>query len=226
MARLGWRLLLIDLRTRLAERLIAWRQRGLNRLLSGLYGSPVVVASGGQAGLAAALVLWYLEGGVKHLVMLRNTAGDDTRARFISAYGLHGKAHMGDALLAAVQHSTGSMFMRTFKPDNLALDRVAAVPMFTATDDTTGLPTPVQALVWCVQLQPAQLELLHPPKGLALVQVPEFGLSSSQISPTHRSLFNALGRHLPKGKLPQAELTAQQIDDTLRPVGSSPRVVH
>jgi hypothetical protein len=209
---------------------VALRQRGLNRLLSGLYGSPVVVAPGGQVGLAAALVLWYLDNGVKHLVMLRNstkkTGSDDTRARFISAYGLHGKPHMGEALLAAVQHSTGSMFMRTFKPENLALDRVAAVPMFMATDEATGLPTPVQALVWCVQLQPAQLELLHPPAGLTLVQVPEFGLSSSQISPTHRALFNALGRHLPKGKLPQAELTAQQIDETLRPVGSTTRVVH
>lgn len=209
-----------------AVRLVALRQAGLNRVLSGLYGSPVAVGPTGQVGVAGAVIFWYLQDGFKQFLMIKNTDGADQRARFVSAYGLHGQPHMGDAVRLAVMASLGKVFTKTVDAKLLGVDRVAAVPVFTTQDEITGQTSPVQALVWCVQIQPTQAELVATPKGMAVAVVPEFGMSSSKVSPTHRGLWQAVGRHLPKAKLPAAEIPAEAVDDAVRGVDTGPRTLH
>jgi hypothetical protein len=210
----------------LAAHLVALRQYLTNKTLSALYGAAVSVGPKGQVGVAAAVVLWFMQDGFKHYMMIKNTSGAEQRARFVSVFGLTGQAHMGAAAKLAINHALGPVLAKTIADNVLAPDRVAAAPVFYATDEATGAMLPVQALVWCVQVQPAQAELVQAGKGLTMVLVPEFGIKSSQISPTHRGLLQAVSRHLPKNKDLLEAATAGKVEDKLPEIVSAPRVLH
>jgi hypothetical protein len=55
--------------------------------------------------------------------------------------------------------------------------------------------------------------------------VPEFAMGSNKVSPTHRSLWESVQRHLPKVKNERAR--AEVVEDSIREVGhGGGRVVH
>lgn len=219
------RLVLLNVR----DSLLALRGRVIDRALSGIYGAPMratpVTTAGGQVGVAGAVVLWFMQDGFRHYVMVKNDK-TDPRARFVSSLGFGGYRNMGEALRAAVKFQLGDVFARTLGDGALSLDRVAAAPVFSLTDETTGVATPVQSLVWVVQIQQAQTELIMAGPGCVPVMVPEFGLVSNKVSPTHRALVESVRRQLPKLKNVKADPTPEQIEDAVGVIGSGGRILH
>lgn len=182
------------------NRWVRFRNAFMTRWLSLLYGQPVEVVPKGHVALAGAVVLWFLQDGFKQFVLLKQNDGDG-RARFISCLGTGPHNDMGSALAAVLKSQLGEVFARTVEKRLLNADRVAAAPLFSYTDDGLGTTSPVQTLVWVVQMNPAALDLIHTGKNAQVMVVAEFGLSSNKISPTHRALYQSAMRHLPKGKM-------------------------
>lgn len=187
-------------------RVFSLRQRVLDALITFLYGMPMQVLPRGHAGLAAALVLWVVQEGQRQVVMVRNPKAKDNRARLVSCLGLAGAADMGVALRSALESQLGRVFARTIDKQLIQADRVAAAPVFTYADEETGIASPVQILAWVMQIQPVQLDLIHPGQGLELVLIPEATLdaapaAASHISPTHRAIWHSIHRHLPSMKV-------------------------
>jgi hypothetical protein len=205
------------------NRWVRFRNHWLTRWLSLLYGQPVEVVPKGHVALAGAVVLWFLQDGFKQFVLLRQENGDG-RARFVSCLGTGAHADMSHALTAVLKNQLGEIFSRTIESRLLAPDRIAAAPLFSYNDESVGTTSPVQTLVWVVQISPAALDLIHTPAGTQVMVVAEFGLSSNKISPTHRSLYQAAQRHLPKGRTPKSE---DKPDDGIKVLESAaPRTVH
>lgn len=184
------------------------RQKVLNAILSHLYGSKMQVMPAGHVGLAGAMVLWTVQDGGRQMVFVRSPNGRDTRARLVSCMGMGRSADMAQAMREAVRNQLGPAFAKSLKLDKLSLDRVAAAPMFTYTDEDNGIVTPVQVLMWVQQIQPVQLELLELPEGQELVLVSESLMRSGKamaVAPTHYALWRSVLRHLPVKTLPREE---------------------
>lgn len=183
-------------------RWLAVRQTMLDGLFSTLYGTPMQVLPKGHAGLAAAVVLWFMQDGQRNVIMVRNPKGRDNRARLVSCLGLASAVDMSVGLRGALESQLGKVFARTIDKKLLNTDRVAAAPVFTYTDDETGISSPVQVLAWVVQIQPVQMELIHTASNLELVLITEQTLdaapaSTTHLSPTHRAIWHSVHRHLP-----------------------------
>lgn len=166
------------------------------------------VLPAGHVGLAGALVLWMVQDGGRQLIMLRSPSAADNRARLVSCMGLGTFGDMALAMKAAAKAQLGDVFAKTLKLDKLSLDRVAATPMFTYTDEEHGIVTPVQVLVWVQQVQPVQLELVSMAAGNELVIVNEAALASGKagaVSPTHMAILRSVARHLPQKVLPRED---------------------
>lgn len=220
---------------RLWGRYLAWRGGMVNRLLTFMYGHPMQVLPKGHVGLAGGVVFWYLQDGFKQFVMVRGNDGDG-RARFVSCLGLGKHPDLGGALRAVVELQLGKVFARSLGAKLFEADRVAAAPLFTYADEALGTSCPVQALVWVVQVQPAQVDLIETqssdvPGSVQAVMVPEFALSSQKVSNTHRSLWHAVQRHIPKGKLAREgvvldEAAADEAINEVSSGGRGSRVLH
>jgi hypothetical protein len=182
------------------QRWAAVRQRWLNGLLSRLYERPVRVVPTHTVALAGAAVLWVWQGGTRQLIMVRPKEGADTRARFISCLGLGQHPEMASALQQTLRHQLGATFTRLLPKSALALDKVAAAPLLSMTDEDTGGQLPLQVLAWVAEVRPQALDLLELGTNLELVLVAENAIGSTQISPTHRTLWQAVQRHVPKAK--------------------------
>lgn len=215
----------------------AWRVGYANGLMSVFFGAPMQVvparkepAAGPQVTVAGAVVFWYLEGGIKHFVMLRQPEYGETadgRGRWLSCFGLGAHADMPAALRNAVKTQMGAVFSGTLPAHLLDADRVAAAPMFSVSD-ASGAPSPVQTLVWVAHLQPAQVDVIEPVRGVSVMLVPEFSMNSSQISPTHRAIFHAAARHLPKGRAAKEDrMTDAEVEASIVSAqGRSGKVIH
>lgn len=166
------------------------------------------VVPAGHVGVAAALVLWTVQDGGRQLVFVRSPSARENRARLISVMGIGKHTDMAAAMIAAARAQVGDLFVKTLKLDKLSLDRVAAAPMYVYTDETCGIMTPVQVLVWVQQVLPVQLELIKLAQGSELVIVNEQTLlngKTSGVSPTHIAMWRAVARHLPQKMLPREE---------------------
>lgn len=188
----------------------------MGKLLSSLYGSPMQVLPAGHVGLAGALVLWVAQSGGRQMLFLRNTQGPDTNARLTSFFGLGKHEDMATAMRASARTQLGETFCKSLKIQNIQLDKVAAAPMFTYTDEANGIVTPVQTLVWVMQVQPVQLELLELQPNHELVLVPEHTLRNTRpahISPTHVAIWRSIMGHLPLKKLPADSDAAAELEE-------------
>jgi hypothetical protein len=188
---------------------LRFRNKTITRWLSFIYGQPVEVVARGHVALAGAVVLWYLQDGFKQFILLKQSEGDG-RARFVSCLGTGPHNDMGQALAAVMKNQLGEVFARTIEKRLFGADRVAAAPLFSYTDDGLGTTSPVQTLVWVVQVNPAAIDLIQTGKVAQVVVVAEFGLSSDKISPTHRTLYQSIMRHLPKGKMAKTETSPEE----------------
>lgn len=207
----------------LSQRLRKWgwtflvmRQKAMSKALSYLYGSPMQVLPAGHVGLAGALVLWVAQSGGRQMLFLRNTASTDSNARLTSFFGLGKHEDMAAAMRTSARTQLGETFCKSLKVQNITLDKIAAAPMFTYTDEQNGIVTPVQTLVWVMQVQAVQLELIELQPDHELVMVPEHTLRTTRpahISPTHVAIWRSIMGHLPLKKLPTDSDAAAELDE-------------
>jgi hypothetical protein len=176
------------------------RQNYINYILSKLYERPVVVAPAHVVGVAGVAVLWVWQGGQRQWLMVRPKESSDTRARFVSCLGVGPHPEMSSALTAALRAQLGATFTRLLPAGSLAADAIAAAPLLTMTDEDTGSQLPLQTLAWVAEIRPHQLDTLQLAAPLELVLVAENAMGSAQISPTHRLIWQAVQRHVPKAK--------------------------
>lgn len=184
---------------------LAWmrtRQRLMDGVLSSLYAAPMRVLPRGYVGVAAAAVFWFWQDGVRQVILLRTPQKKDSRARLVSCFGLGAHPDLSHAMRASVETQLGKTFSKTLDKKDFAPDRVAAAPMFTFHDDSNGISSPVQVLAWTVPINPVQLDLIELAPGMELAVTTEAVLNQpgSGISPTHRNIWLAVARHLPKLK--------------------------
>lgn len=185
---------------------VAWmrlRQRLMDGLLSALYTTPMRVLPQGYVGVAAATVFWFWRDGVRQVVMVRTPQKRDSRARLVSCFSLGAHPDLSHAMKAAVEAQLGRVFFKTLDKNALNADRVAAAPMFTFHDDSNGISSPVQVLAWAVPIDPVQLELISLAPDLEMAVTTEAVLNqpgNATLSPTHRNIWLAVARHLPKLK--------------------------
>lgn len=180
----------------------------------------------GYVGLAGAVVMWFVENGQRHLLMVRQAKGGDGKARFLSCMGVGPHADIGVALKATAKGQFGDVFTRSVLGKGiLQADRVACAPLFNYTDAAVGVSSPVQSLVWVVQVHPQVLDVIHTPDGFQAVRVPENLVTSDKVSPTHQALFATVQRHLPKMKAMPVS-NAEIVEETVREIAAATRVVH
>jgi len=195
--------------------LLVARQKAMAKILTYLYGSPMQVLPAGHVALAGALVLWVAQNGGRQMLFVRNPTAKDPNARLTSFFGLGKHEDMAAAMRASARAQLGESFCKTLKINKIGLDNIAAAPMFTYTDDANGIVTPVQTLVWVMQVQPMQLELLALPPEHELVIIPESSLRNSRpanVSPTHIAILRSTLKHLPLKKLPEQTSTTEPDD--------------
>jgi hypothetical protein len=207
------------------------RQALMGYLLTNLYGTPMRVLPAGHVGIAGAIVLWLVQNGGRQLVMVRQPAAKDNRARLVSCMGVGRHGDMASALRAAVTAQLGEVFARSLKLEKIANDRVAAAPMYTYTDEANGIVTPVQVLAWVLPLQPVQLELIKLAPGFELVMVQEAQLLAGRttgIAPTHLAIWRSVQRHLPQRALPVQDDTEPREERVAEALGKgrSGKVLH
>lgn len=221
-------------RSRFMRSFIELRQTFVNKLLSMMYGVPMQVMPKGNVALAGAVVLWFAqEGGGRQFIMIRNAKegkGLDGRARFVSVLGVGRHANVPEALQAALKAQLGEVFAKSAGSATITVDRVAAAPLFSYVDEGTGVSMPVQSLVWVVHVAAPLADVITTPDGLQAVMVPEFALRKAEkvadkISPTHKALWQAVQRQLPKMKGAEV-IPLEALEESIRPVGSGGRLLH
>lgn len=215
----GWRV-------RLKAAFYRGRQNVVNTVFSLLYGQPMQVMPKGHVALAGAVVFWYVQDGQRMFVMVRQDGEDEGKVRFVSCMGTGRHGDMSSALKAVVKAQLGDVFARSAIGGKvLHADHVAAAPLFSYTDPHVGVPLPVQSLVWVVHVSHHVAELAVTPPGLQVMMVPEGSMGSAKVSATHRNLWQAVQRQLPKMKKADT-VTPEAVEDAIRTLSAGPRIVH
>ncbi len=197
---------------------VTLRQSLVNQVFSKLYERPVMLAPAHAVGLAGVAVLWLWQGGQRQLLMVRPKVGNDTRARFVSCLGLGKHPDMPTALRHTLQRQLSETFTNLLPSRTFAADAVAATPLLAMTDEDTGAQLPLQILAYVAELRPNQLETLELAENLELVLVAENAIGSAQVSPTHRTVWQAVQRHIPKAKHTKTrEDSVAVLEDESRP---------
>ena len=184
----------------------------------------------GYVGLAGAVVFWYVENGQRFMLMVRQepkVLGGDGKARFVSAMGLGVSADMGTALRKVALAQLGEVFVRSVLAKGaLQADKVVCAPLFNYTDEAVGVASPVQSLLWVVQVNPHMVDVIVTPEGVQALRVPEQALAGSdKVSATHKALLATVQRHLPKMK-PVPVASAELVEENIRELSAGVRVVH
>lgn len=185
---------------------LALRQRSVAKILTALYGRPVMVAPQHVVALGGVMVLWSwptengrTQSGPKMLLMVRPKAKTgDRRARFVSHLGLGKAPDLTTALRQTLINQLGPVFTRLLGTEAFSPRKIAAMPLLNLTDEDTGGQIPLQLMAWVAELRPNQEAAIQLAENLELVWVDETALDSPQISPTHRQLWRTIEPTLPK----------------------------
>lgn len=206
-------------RVALAGKLVAW-----------LYGRPMTVTPFQNSAIAGLVVFWYIEGGVRHFVMIKNTAVSPS-ARFASCLGVGENKDISEATRNTIKTLLGSVFYKSLDAGLIAQDRVASVPTFKCEEPTSGESVPVNGVVWAVQITPEQAQLCQPEmKNIDVVAVPEYAMGGNEVASSHQMVYQSVLRHIHGVQPSLQDLGLEQVEDTFKEMfgakKTSDKIIH
>lgn len=189
-------------------------------------GRQVKLGHTSAAPLQGMLVLWYLDGGMRKFVLLRHKA-EGTPARFVSAVAENDQP-IDETLFKAATAALGKTFTRAFERNLLGPDRVAATVLLrSAEGDAPHESHAVHTLCWLAQITREQAQLCASAlPGMEVLAVPEFSIMSKQVDVQHRVVYQALGRHLNDDGLGEPGLMVDRLEEFLKKMGSTHKMLH
>ena len=194
-----------------------------------LYGREMTITPFSNSAIAGLVVFWYLEGGVRHYVMIKNSK-IKSGARFVSCLGLGENENITQATQNTVRTLLGSVFYKSLDSNLIAQDRVASVPTFKCEEPTLGESVPVNGVVWAVQISPEQAGLCQPEmKNVDVVAVPEFAIGGNEVAQSHQMVYQSVLKHIHGTKQTLKEFGVDQLEDAFQDmVGkkSSSKTIH
>jgi hypothetical protein len=173
--------------------------------------------------IAGGVVFWYMEQGIRYFVMVKPVSGGN--ARFASCLGIGEQPDIASAVSHSVKQLLGKVFYRSLDKALLTADRVATVNCFNhETDD--GKSSPVHGVFWCVQITPEQAQLCQPKEANTdVIAVPEMGIMTDGISPSHQTIYQTMSRHLYSSNS-WDDLGLEQVEDMAGHAHTISRTIH
>lgn len=200
-----------------------------NKIVGWLYGREMTITPFQNSAIAGLVVFWYIDNGVRHFVMVKNSAVSNN-ARFVSCLGIGENKDITEATRNTVKSIMGSVFYKSLDSSLLAQDRVASVPTFKCEEPSLGESVPVNGVVWAVQITPEQAGLCQPEmKNVDIVAVPEFSIVGNEVAPSHQMIYQSVLKHIHGIKPSLQELGIEQLEDAFKDmVGrkSSSKIIH
>jgi hypothetical protein len=196
-------------------------------IVAALYGEKMYISSQRKGAIAACVVFWYIEDGVRKFVMTRNAEQKSPNIRFVGCMDSDDALPANASLMRVVKTSLGDVFYKALDTHLLDIDRVAAAPLLSFDDPITNRATPVQGLCWAVQITPEQAQLCAPTRsGLEVIAVPEHALLGPDVAPTHKLIYQSVLRHVHSHSVVGEGMLMDKLDEMLRRAGSGQRTIH
>ena len=200
-----------------------------NKVVGWLYGREMTITPFQNSAIAGLVVFWYIENGVRHFVMVKNSKVSNN-ARFVSCLGIGQNKDITEATRNTVKAIMGSVFYKSLDNNLIAQDRVASVSTFKCEDHSIGESVPVNGVVWAVQITPEQAGLCQPEmKNVDIVAVPEFAIVGNEVAHSHQMIYQSVLKHIHGIKPSLQELGIEQLEDAFKDmVGrkSSSKIIH
>ncbi|MBI1363430.1 MAG: hypothetical protein GC134_05550 [Proteobacteria bacterium] len=197
------------------------------KLVSLLYGQKMYIASQHKGAVAACVVFWYIEDGIRKFVMTRHTDLKTANIRFVGSMASEDAQPANNSLVRAIKTTLGDVFFKALDVHLLDADRIAAAPMLSFDDPITKQPTPVQGLCWAVQITAEQAQLCAPTRNnLEVIAVPEHAMLGPDIAPAHKLIYQSVLRHIHSHSVVSEGAMMDKLEDMLRRAGSSQRTIH
>ena len=204
-----------------------WRHRLAHWLTGKLYGQSMHISSFKPSLVAASVVFWYEDHGLKKFLMVRDISAQKPTARFAGCLESKTDAPLGQTLHDNIKHMMGKQFARTIDKTLLEAHHVKAAPTLSMTDKATGEKLPVQGVVWMVQITKAQTELCNSEDGrLEVVAVPQYAMTGKDISPAHKVIYQAVRGHFPAGQSAGSKATLDRTKDFLESMRDASKNLH
>jgi hypothetical protein len=199
------------------------------RIVKILYGREMTITPFQNSAIAGLVVFWYLESGVRHFVMIKNSKlGGESR--FVSCIGLGTNKDITEATQNTVKGLLGSVFYKSLDNSLITQDRVASVPTFKCEDPLLEESVPVNGVVWALQITPEQAQLCQPKmKNIDVVAIPEYAISGNEVASSHQMVYQSVLRHIHGVKPLLQELGMEQVEDAFKDMmgkKSSSKIIH
>lgn len=199
------------------------------RIVKLLYGREMTITPFQNSAIAGLVVFWYIEGGVRHFVMIKNSKLGGA-ARFVSCLGLGVNRDITEATQNTVKGLLGSVFYKSLDNTLIAQDRVASVPTFKCEDPMLGETVPVNGVVWALQLTQEQAQLCQPEmKNIDVVAIPEYAMAGNEVAHSHQMVYQSVLKHVHGIKPLLQELGMEQVEDAFKDMlgkKSSSKIIH
>lgn len=210
------------------NRIMRFKTKLLQKVAEGLFGRELYFTSLPISQVPAVAVFWYLEGGMRKFIMLRQVDGKGnvtSPAMFCNTTGAEADRAVNEHLREAVKTYFGEAFYRSLDQNLLNADRISASPSFRLDDETTGLPHLVPSLVWATQITPEQAQLAQCKiGGIDLCHIAEFSVLGADVLQSHQMVYQSISRHL--HTIRGETQVLEQMEDMFHHVQTGSKVIH
>ncbi len=203
------------------------RYRIADWLVNTLYGQAMHVTSYSTSLVAATVVFWYQDGGMRKFLMVRDVSNPDGDARFPGCLESKVDVPISETLISTIGHMLGTPFTKAFDHNLLEQDRVCAAPVLSMKDKAANQSMPVQGIVWLIQVTKEQAQLCSSQdKRIEVIAVPEHSMSTKEVNPAHKVIFQSIERHLNQEHHNEAGMIVDRLEEFLKKMGSSHKQLH
>ena len=205
----------------------SWRFRLAGWVVKHLYGKNMHISSYNPSLVAATVVFWYEDAGMRKFLMVRDVSEPASGARFPGCLEAKVDVPVSETLFSTVEHMLGKPFAKSLDRNLLEADRVCSAPVLTLRDNTTHHKLPVQGVVWLVRITKEQAQLCaSEDRRLEVIAVPEFAVVTKEVNPAHKVVFQSIERHLNHEHHNEAGMVVDRLEEFLKKMGTAHKQLH
>ena len=202
-------------------RLAHWLTRKLTK--GAMHASPLFKAT-----MLGATILWFEEKGQRKFITVRQPSNKTERVGFSSFVDFGQNMTAAERMRTILNQQFGSAFSKSIGLQNIAGDTVKVAPTFIPKDESGKSGAPLQALIWLMQITPAQAELIQASSEDWVVEiVNEAEMLGGKLEQENMLLYRTALQHIHKSTALDARPMHQEaLREFLSTLDMKDRVLH
>lgn len=201
-------------------RLAHWLTRKLTK--GAMHASPLFKAT-----MLGATIIWFEDKGQRKFITVRQPNSKTERVGFSNFVDFGQNMTAAERMRSVLNQQFGSAFGKSVGLQNIAGDTIKVAPTFIPKDESGTTGAPLQALIWLMQITPAQAELIQMNPEWTVEIVNEAEMLGGKLEQAHMLLYRTALKHIHQpSPLDAKPMHQEALREFLSNIDAKDRVIH